>query len=469
MTAHQSDQPDSGAAEKHYDLVVIGAGSGGVRAARIAAGHGASVAICEGDRVGGTCVIRGCIPKKLMRYAADYAGHLVDAQGYGWRVKEAELDWSALQTAQRNEVARLNAIYENLLDGAGVDLYRGFAAFEDPHTVRVGGDLIRADRILIATGGRAQVPTIPGADRGLVSDDVFELDTQPERLLIVGGGYIACEFAGIFQSLGTQVEILLRRNEVLRGFDRHMREHVTEAMEAQGIVIHRDVHIESIEGELGDHKVMLREAGELQADAILLATGRTPNVEDLCLQKVGVETNPFGAILVDASSRTSVAHIFAVGDVTDRIQLTPVALHEGHVFADREFGGLDRELDHQLVPSAVFSAPEVAVVGYDEERARKEFGPLEVYLSTFRPLIHTVSGRQEVTLMKMIVAKATDRVVGIHIAGLHAAEMLQGFAVAVKAGLSKAEYDATIGIHPTSAEELVTLRQTAYEVDGLPG
>ena len=454
--------------ENSYDLVVLGAGSGGVRAARIAAGHGARVAICESDRVGGTCVIRGCVPKKLMRYAADYADHLMDAQGYGWQVGEATLDWSALQAAQQNEVQRLNSIYENLLDGADVDLYRGFARFEDPHTIVVGEQRLVADKVLIATGGRPQVPAIPGADRGIVSDDIFELETQPKQLLIIGGGYIACEFAGIFQSLGTRVELLLRRDEVLRGFDQHMREQVTRAMEEKGIVLHRNVHIEAIEegrDDAASHRVVLREGGELQADEILLATGRTPNVDGLNLEAVGVDTNLFNAVEVDEHSRSSVENIFAVGDVTDRIQLTPVALHEGHVFADREFGGMDRTLDHRMVPSAVFSEPEVAVVGFNEEQARKEFGPLAVYLSTFRPMVHTVSGRAVVTCMKMIVVKETDQVVGIHIAGLHAAEMLQGFAVAVKAGLSKAQYDATIGIHPTSAEELVTLRQTAYEVD----
>lgn len=447
---------------QHYDLFVIGAGSGGVRAARIAAGHGARVAVCESDRVGGTCVIRGCIPKKLLRYGAHYAEYFEDAAGYGWEVGPTRLDWSRLIAGQNREIDRLNNIYINLLKNAGVDLLDGAGRLTGPNGVAVGEVEYSADKILIATGGRPVVPEIPGVELALVSDDVFDLPRLPKSLLVVGSGYIGCEFAGIFQDFGSEVHLLYRRELLLAGFDHEVREYLTRETDRRGIHLHPGSGLLSIE-RVADDRLSCRLPDEsvLEVEAVLLATGRWPNVDGLNLEAAGVETGPRGAIAVDEYSRTSCPQVFAVGDVTDRLALTPVALNEGHAFADTQFGGQRRSQSHEFVPSAVFSAPPVAVVGYAENEARDRFGDIQVYKSSFRPLVHTLSGRQEQTFMKLIVDAASQRVVGLHVVGMDAPEMVQGFAVAIKAGLRKADFDATVGIHPTAAEELVTMRTPA--------
>ncbi|NND44449.1 MAG: glutathione-disulfide reductase [Xanthomonadales bacterium] len=441
-----------------FDLFVIGAGSGGVRAARIAAGHGASVGICEHSRVGGTCVIRGCVPKKLLSYAAHFSEDFEDAAGYGWTVPEARFDWAKLIEAKDREIDRLNSVYLSLLDGSGVELLTDRARFVDAHTLRVGERTVTARQILVAVGGRPWVPDIPGSEHGITSDQAFHLDALPDRILIVGGGYIACEFAGIFNGLGSEVIQVYRGPALLRGFDEDIRSALGDEMRAKGVKIHFDSEVTAISGRAGAYQVSLDDGSVCEVDQVMFATGRVPNTAGLGLLDAGVEVSPDGSIPVDEYSRTNLAHVFAVGDVTNRINLTPVAIHEGHAFADTEFGGTPREVDHAFVPSAVFTHPQIATVGYTEAEARHHYGELEVYRSEFRPLKHTLSGRSEKTVMKMIVERNGQRVVGLHVIGMDAPEIVQGFAVAMKNGLTKSQYDATIGIHPTAAEELVTLR-----------
>lgn len=447
------------AQEYDFDLFVIGAGSGGVRAARISAGYGARVAICEESRVGGTCVIRGCVPKKLLSYAAHFAEDFADAAGYGWQLGETTFSWPTMITALHGELDRLEGIYHRLLDGSGVTLLEGRGTLVDGHTVAVGDRTFTAEKILIAVGGHPWVPEFEGAEHVITSNEAFDLEDLPDRAIVVGGGYIACEFAGIFEGLGSETHQVYRGDSVLRGFDHDVRRVVTREMAARGVNFHFETNIERVEKRPDGLRAHLSDGSVLDADCILYATGRVPNTGSLGLDAAGVEVRADGSIPVDEYARTSQPNIFAVGDVTHRINLTPVAIHEGHAFADTQFGGKERATDHEFVASAVFSNPQVGTVGFSEEEAPHHFGDVEIYRSEFRPMKHTLSGREEKALMKIIVERQGRRVVGLHVVGPDAPEIVQGFAVAVKWGLTKEQFDATIGIHPTAAEELVTMRQ----------
>ncbi|MDZ4730329.1 MAG: glutathione-disulfide reductase [Xanthomonadales bacterium] len=441
-----------------FDLLVIGAGSGGVRAARIAASHGAKVAICEESRVGGTCVIRGCVPKKLLAYAAHFSEEFEDAAGFGWTVGERSFSWPALIAAKDKEIDRLNQVYLKLLSNSGVTLFESRGSFIDNHKVQVGDRVVSAERILIASGAHPWLPDIPGIEFAISSDEAFYLTDLPQRIVIIGGGYIACEFAGIFNGLGSEVTQLYRGDEVLRGFDHDVRRVLSAEMAGKGVnfAFERNINAISKHGnelhcELDDGKILI-------VDQVMYATGRVPNVRNLGLEHTEVEVHASGWIVVDEYSRTSVEHIWAVGDVTSRVNLTPVAIYEGHAFADTEFAGKNRPVSHEYIPSAVFSQPPVGSVGFSEHDAGTHFGDLDIYRSEFRPMKHTMTGRAEKSMMKLIVARDTQRVVGLHMVGTDAPEIVQGFAVAVKFGLTKAQFDETIGIHPTAAEELVTMR-----------
>jgi glutathione reductase (NADPH) len=444
-----------------FDLFVIGAGSGGVRAARIAAAHGARVGICEESRVGGTCVIRGCVPKKLLVYASHFAEDFEDARGFGWETGPARFSWPRLIRAKDVEIDRLNAVYLRLLSNSGVKLYNGRGSFIDPHTLQVGDQTVTAERILIATGGTPWTPDIPGIEHAITSNEAFDLEALPGRVAIVGGGFIACEFAGIFNGLGSKVTQLYRGDAVLRGFDHDVRRVVGTELVKKGIDLKLLADVVSISKSASGLQLLLTGGDSLEVDQVMYATGRVPLVHGLGLREIGVEVKADGRVVVDDYSQTNIKHIFAVGDVTSRVNLTPVALYEGHSFADSVFGGRDRPVNHEYIPSAVFSQPPVGTVGYTEENAISHFGPIDVYLSEFRPMKHTLSGRDEKTLMKLIVEREEQKVVGIHIVGPDAPEIVQGFAVAVKSGLTKERFDCTIGIHPTAAEELVTMRSPA--------
>jgi len=444
-----------------FDLFVIGAGSGGVRAARIAAGHGARVGICEESRVGGTCVIRGCVPKKLMVFASQFAEAFEDAAGFGWRVGPAEFSWPDLIAAKDREIDRLNRVYLGLLENAGVTLIEGRGVFEDAHTVRVGERTVTAETILVATGGRPWSPDIPGIEHAITSNEVFHLERQPERVAVVGGGFIACEFAGVFNGLGSRVTQVYRGDAVLRGFDSDVRRVVSAELVKRGIDLKLENNVVAIEKTATGLEVRLLDGDTVEVDEVLYATGRVPNVRGLGLDRAGVECRADGTIVVTDFSRTNVENIYAVGDVTSRVNLTPVATYEGHAFADTLYGGLRRPVNHEFVPSAVFSQPPVGTVGYTEQDATHHVGPVDIYLSEFRPMKHTLSGREERMLMKLVVARDSQTVVGLHVVGPDAPEIVQGFAVAIKAGLTKERFDCTIGIHPTAAEELVTMRVPA--------
>jgi glutathione reductase (NADPH) len=441
-----------------FDLFVIGAGSGGVRAARIAAGHGARVGICEESRVGGTCVIRGCVPKKLLVYASHFAEDLEDAAGYGWEIGPSTFSWPDLIRAKDKEIDRLNRVYLSLLDNAGVTLYETRGVLEDRHTVRLGDETVTAKTILVAVGGRPWKPEIPGIDLAITSDEAFHLEDLPRRVAVIGGGFIACEFAGIFKGLGSEVTQIYRGDALLRGFDGDVRRVVSEGQCLKGIELVLEANVTDITKTESGLLLALDNGDSLEVDEVLYATGRVPNVRGLGLREAGVEVKPSGQIAVDRYSCTNVENIFAVGDVTNRVNLTPVATYEGHSFADTEFAGMNRPVNHEYVPSAVFCQPPVGTVGYSEEDALLHIGPLDVYVSEFRPMKHTLSGRDEKALMKLVVAKESQKVVGLHVVGPDAPEIVQGFAVAVKSGLTKERFDCTIGIHPTAAEELVTMR-----------
>jgi glutathione reductase (NADPH) len=444
-----------------FDLFVIGAGSGGVRAARISAAHGARVGICEESRVGGTCVIRGCVPKKLMVYASHFAEDFEDARGYGWETGPARFSWPELIRARDREIDRLNQVYLRLLSDSGVTLYPERGSFIDPHRLQIGSGTVTAERFLIATGGRPWMPEIPGIEHAITSDEVFGLEALPPRVAIVGGGFIACEFAGIFNGLGSEVTQIYRGDAVLRGFDLDVRRVVDSELVKKGIDLKLETRVTEIRKSSSGLELTLDSGETLETDQALFATGRVPNVRDLGLREIGVDFRADGRVVVDDFSRTSIEHIHAVGDVTSRVNLTPVAIYEGHAFADTVFGDRIRPVNHEFVPSAVFSQPPVGTVGYSEEEAVSHFGPIDVYLSEFRPMKHTLSGRDEKTLMKLVVERESQKVVGIHIVGMDAPEIVQGFAVAVKSGLTKERFDCTIGIHPTAAEELVTMRSPA--------
>ncbi len=442
-----------------FDLFVIGAGSGGVRAARIAAGYGARVGICESSRVGGTCVIRGCVPKKLLSYAAHFAEEFEDAAGFGWDVGEPKFSWSRLIANKDREIDRLNQVYLRLLDNASVKLFNGHGKLLDSHRVQVGQDIVSADKILIATGGRPWRPEIPGAELSITSDEAFHLEALPKRVVVAGGGFIACEFAAIFNGLGADVTQVYRGEQILRGFDHDVQESLAAEMIKKGIKIVLHANLTELSRQTdGQINVKLDDGNEMQADTVMFATGRVPNVRGLGLRDAGVHALPGGMIPVDEYSRTNLDNVWAVGDVTNRVNLTPVALMEGHAFADTEFGGRPRPVNHEFIASAVFSHPPVATVGLSEKDALHHYGDLDVYKSTFKPMKHTLSGRDEKTMMKLLVQKSTDKVVGLHVVGMDAPEIVQGFAVAIKNGLTKQQFDLTTGIHPTAAEELVTMR-----------
>lgn len=444
---------------KDYDLFVIGAGSGGVRAARMAAGFGARVAIAEDRYMGGTCVNVGCVPKKLYVYAAEFSKAFEDARGFGWDSSKPAFDWTTLRDNKKTEISRLNAIYRKLLGGASADIIDGRARLVDAHTVAVGDQQYTAEKILIATGGWPHIPAIPGSDLAISSNEVFDLEYFPKRLVIVGGGYIAVEFAGIFNGLGAQVTQLYRGPLFLRGFDPDIRAHAAREIAKTGVDLRFEVNVESIARGRDGLDLQLTDGTQLTADAVLYATGRVPHLDGLGLENVNVELTEFGAIAVDEHYRTSESSIFAVGDVIGGMELTPIALAEGMAFARREFGDPGQEVDHDFVPTAVFCQPNIGTVGFTEEEARAKFGHIRLFKATFRPMKHTISGRDEQTFMKLIVDKASDRVVGVHMMGPDAGEIIQGIAIALRAGATKAVFDSTIGIHPTAAEEFVTMRE----------
>ena len=445
--------------ELDFDLFVIGAGSGGVRAARIAAGYGARVGICESSRVGGTCVIRGCVPKKLLSYAAHFHEEFEDAVGYGWDVGETSFSWSRLIENKDREIDRLNQVYLGLLENSGVKLFPTHGKMLSPNEVQVGEEVVKADKILIATGARPWVPEIPGVEHSITSDEAFHLKALPKRVVVIGGGFIACEFAGIFNGLGSRVVQLYRGEQILRGFDHDVQNTLAAEMQKKGIEIRLNINVtELIRQSEGHITLKLDDGSELQADTVMFATGRVPNVRGLGLRDAGVDVLPGGMIPVNEFSQTNLQNVFAVGDVTNRVNLTPVALMEGHAFADSEFGGNPRPVNHRFIPSAVFSHPPVATVGFSEKDAAVHYGQLDVYRSVFTPMKHTLSGRQEKTMMKLLVQASSDKVVGLHVVGMDAPEIVQGFAVALKCGLTKKQFDLTTGIHPTAAEELVTMR-----------
>lgn len=443
-----------------YDLVVLGAGSGGVRAARMAAGQGARVAVIENRFLGGTCVNVGCVPKKLFVYGSHFSEDFDNATGYGWTAARPVFDWPTLRDNKTREIERLNRVYAGLLDGAGVERVWGTARFVDSHTIAVDDRTLTAARILIATGGRPTVPELPGREHALVSDDMFYLDELPSRVAVVGGGYIGVEFAGIFHGLGVETHLLYRGDLFLRGFDQSIREFVRDELAAKGIHLHFNLNVESIGIAPGGGKLLaLTDGATLPVDQVLFATGRVPNTDGLNIEAAGVALGPAGQVLVDEQYQTNVPHIYALGDVTDRVQLTPVAIAEAMVLVNNLYtDNPPRTLDYSNIATAVFCQPNIGTVGLTEDEARREYGSIQVYESNFRPMKYTLTQNTERSLMKLIVAEQDDRVVGAHMAGPEAGEIIQGLAIALKAGLTKAQFDATIGIHPTAAEEFVTMR-----------
>ena len=447
-------------AKYDYDLFVIGGGSGGVRAARASARYGARVALAEERYLGGTCVNVGCIPKKLLVYASRYGEEFENAGGFGWTVREPRFDWAALIANKNREIARLNGVYRELLEGVGVEIMNAHARLLDAHTVEVAGRRVSAAHILIATGGWPVKPEVPGAEHAITSNEAFELPELPARILIVGGGYIAMEFAGIFNGLGSEVTISYRGEQILRGFDGDVRRHLHDEMRKKGVRILLQSEVKRIDRRGGSLDVILTGAEtKMSCDTVFYATGRPPNTSDLGLAEAGVKLDEQGGVMVDRYCRSSVASIYAVGDVTNRIALTPVAIREGAAVATTLFGGAETPVDHKDVPSAVFSQPPVGTVGLTESEAVAELGKVDIYRTDFRPLRHTLTGRGERTMMKLVVDAASQRVVGAHMVGADAPEIIQGVAIAVKAGLTKAQFDATVGIHPTAAEEFVILKE----------
>ncbi|MEH6515460.1 MAG: glutathione-disulfide reductase [Halioglobus sp.] len=442
-----------------FDLFVIGAGSGGVRAARMAAGFGASVAIAEDRYMGGTCVNVGCVPKKLYVYASEFGKAFSDAKEFGWQSEAKQFNWATLRDNKKTEISRLNAIYRNLLSGVDAELIDGRARIIDANTVAVGEQHYRAKKILIATGGWPHIPEFPGSDLAVSSNEIFDLDSFPQRIVIVGGGYIAVEFAGIFNGLGAQVTQLYRGPLFLRGFDADIRAHASQEILKSGVDLRFEVNVETIERGQDGLLVQLTDGSTLIADTVLYATGRKPHLDGLGLENVNVELTNSGSIAVDEHFCTTESGIYALGDCTDTMELTPVALAEGMAFARRQFGQLHPSVDYDFIPTAVFCQPNIGTVGFTEDEAKAKFGEITLYKSVFRPMKHTISGRDEKTFMKLIVETASDRVVGVHMMGPDAGEIIQGIAIALKAGATKAVFDSTIGIHPTAAEEFVTMRE----------
>ncbi|MDF1633966.1 glutathione-disulfide reductase [Mycoplana sp. MJR14] len=451
-----------------YDLFVIGGGSGGVRSGRLAAAMGKKVAIAEEFRFGGTCVIRGCVPKKLYVYASQFGEHFEDAAGFGWSVGEAHFDWRKLVAAKEQEITRLEGLYRKGLDTSGAEILDTRAVLVGPNTIRLAATdrLVTAERILIATGGHpAPHKDLPGHELCITSNEAFDLPALPKSILIAGGGYIAVEFANIFHGLGVETTLIYRGKEILSRFDHDMRQGLHKAMEGKGIrILCEDILQDIVEGADGRRQVRTLKGEALVVDQVMLALGRVPNTTDLGLETAGVETDQKGAIVVDAYSRTNVPGIFAIGDVTDRVQLTPVAIHEAMCFIETEFRGRPTSPDHDLIPTAVFSQPEIGTVGMSEEAAAKAFAELEVYRAEFRPMKATLSGRQEKTIMKIVVNAADRKVLGVHVLGHDAGEMAQLLGIALKAGCTKDDFDRTMAVHPTAAEELVTMYQPSYRI-----
>lgn len=443
-----------------YDLFVIGAGSGGVRAARIAAAHGARVGIAEEHRVGGTCVIRGCVPKKLLVYGAHFAEDLDDAAMFGWDVPVKRFDWQVLRDNVLGEVGRLEGLYAQTLVNNKVELFPERVTVGGPNEVRLAsGQKITAGKILIGVGARPALPDIEGVEHAITSNEVFHLERMPKRVVIAGGGYIANEFAGIFHQFGAHVTIVVRSDTILRGYDEQIVDRLVKISLAKNIDIRFNSGFDRLEKQAdGSVRCTMKGCGDIDADEVLFAIGRQPNTEGLGLAEAGVELGERGEVKVDAEGRSSVPTIFAVGDVTDRIQLTPVAIREGHAFADREFGGVPSQVDYGCVPSAVFSHPPIAAVGLTESQARNKLGMVKTFTSDFRPMKNVLAGRNERSLYKLVVDATSDEVVGLHMIGPDAPEILQAAAVAVKARLKKADFDATVALHPSMAEELVLMR-----------
>ena len=448
--------------EFDFDLFVVGGGSGGVRAARMAAQRGARVALAEAGALGGTCVNVGCIPKKLYSYAAHFAEAFEESHGFGWHFEPPQFDWNVLKANRTKEITRLNGVYQNLLVNAGVKVMAGWASLVDDHTVQfvhpARSERVTAKHILIATGGKPSVPIFPGHELVVTSDDMFDLDPFPKRLLVVGGGYIACEFASIFNGLGAEVTQLYRGEQVLRGFDDEVRHFVASEMKKSGVDLRLKTDVKQIAKITDGLAVTLFDGAEIVVDTVLYATGRVPKVAGMGVETMGIAQDKQGAIKVNDDYQTSVPSIYAVGDVTARIQLTPVALAEAMKLVDHLFGDNLRGMSYEFIPTAVFTHPNIGTVGYSEADARKHFGEITVFKTDFKPLKHTLSGSAERAFMKLIVDTQSDRVVGLHVVGFDAGEIVQGFAVAMKAGATKAVFDSTIGIHPTAAEEFVTMR-----------
>ncbi len=446
--------------EFDFDLFVIGAGSGGVRAARIAAGHGARVAVAEEHKVGGTCVIRGCVPKKLLVYGAHFAEDLDDAAMFGWDVPEKRFDWAVLRDNVLAEVGRLEGLYRETLANHDVTLFKERATLTGPNQLRLAsGRTVTAGKILVAVGARAALPEIEGAEHIITSNEVFHLERLPRRVVIAGGGYIANEFAGIFHQFGSHVTIVNRSDTILRGYDEQIVDRLVKISVAKGIDFRFNAGFAAIEKrEDGSLLCRMKGTADIEADIVLFAIGRLPNTEEMGLRELGVELTERGAIKIDRDYRSSVPSVFAVGDVTDCIQLTPVAIREGQAFADTQFGGKPTRVDYGCVPSSCFSHPPIGLVGLTESQAKDKLGMVRTYVSDFRPMKNVLAGRNERSLYKLVVDGASDEVVGLHLIGPDAPEILQGAAVAIKAKLKKADFDATVALHPTMAEELVLMR-----------
>jgi glutathione reductase (NADPH) len=441
-----------------FELFTIGAGSGGVAGTRRAGAYGARTAICEELRVGGTCVLRGCVPKKLLVYGSEFASAFADAPGFGWTVPEATHDWGALIAAKDKELDRLHGIYVNMLNNAKVEIIDGRGVVVDPHTVEVNGKSYTAENILVATGGWPETPKVPGIEHVISSNEALDLKERPRRIVIVGGGYIAVEFAGIFNGFGSEVVEIIRQPELLRGFDEDLRAHLGGEMRVRGVDIRGNTQVERIDKTGAGYTVTTTAGAKIETDCVMYATGRAPNTKGMGLKELGVEMKENGAVKVDEWQRTSVKNIYAVGDVTDRINLTPVAIAESRAIAETLYNSNPIRMDHHDVPSAVFSQPPIGTVGLTEEQARKQYGEIDIYQTRFRPMKNTLSGRDERTFMKLIVDAKSDRVIGCHMLGPDAPEIIQGVAIAVKCGATKKQFDATVGIHPTAAEEFVTMR-----------
>jgi len=446
-----------------FDLITLGAGSGGVRACRMAAQAGRKVAVVEESRLGGTCVMRGCVPKKLLVMGAKFAEELTDSMGFGWSMEGADFDWARLVSAKNEELQRLEGVYGRLLKDAGVTVVEGRGTLLNAHAVQVGLKVYTAETILVATGGRPSLPDVPGIEHAVTSNEALDLMQLPERVVIVGGGYIAVEFAGIFNALGVGVTQVLRGDTLLRGFDADIRAILAEEMVGKGVDLRTTTQVRAIQRRGHGYGVELSDGQTLEADLVMYATGRVPNTEGLGLEQAGVVLNSKGAVMVDALSRTSVRNIWAVGDVTDRVNLTPVAINEAMAFVRTAFLGQATAMDYENIPSAVFSMPPVGTVGLTEAEAARRYGAIDVYLSRFKPMRNILAGRDERSMMKLVVDRATDRVLGLHMVGADAPEIVQGFAVALKCGATKAQFDATVGIHPTAAEEFVTMRDKRAE------